>query len=169
MANSVDRDPTPSASAASDLGRHYLFRPACPKKLGKYGIFYMCDSCVTDLPSFLVLYNSEPGNSISYKIISPPREDSDQPAHPRSLIRDFAGHFVGNQGSTVSSGEQRRLWSACANAQAVLSLRSAHMRSCWKCCFPARISLYLLSYGIKILHSAFKYQMSQDIIYTFIR
>ena len=36
----------------------------------------------------------EPGHSISYKITCAPNEDSDQPAHPRSLIRVFAGHSV---------------------------------------------------------------------------
>ena len=32
------------------------------------------------------------GHSISYKIACAPSEDSDQPAHPRSLIRVVAGH-----------------------------------------------------------------------------
>ena len=59
-------------------------------------------------------------------------EDSDQPMIPRILTRVFAGHFMGNQGSSVPSGDQRRLWSACAGALADLSLRWAH-----KCFAPA--------------------------------
>ena len=42
--------------------------------------------------------SSEPGISISYKIACAPSEDSDQPAHPRSLIRVFTGHSVDSQG-----------------------------------------------------------------------
>ena len=34
--------------------------------------------------------SSEPGHSISYKTACAPGKDSDQPAHSRSLIRDFA-------------------------------------------------------------------------------
>ena len=36
---------------------------------------------------------TEPGHSISYKIAYAPSEDSDQPMHPRSLIRIIAGHY----------------------------------------------------------------------------
>ena len=40
------------------------------------------------------------GHGISYKIAYAPSEDSDHPAHPRSLIRVFTGHsLVGSQGS----------------------------------------------------------------------
>ena len=46
---------------------------------------------------------------MSYKIASVPSEDSDQPAHLRSLIRAFTGHSMGSQGSKPSSGGQRRL------------------------------------------------------------
>ena len=49
------------------------------------------------------------GHSISYKIARVPSEASDQTAHPRSLIRVFAGHYVGSQESKASSGGQRRV------------------------------------------------------------
>ena len=38
-----------------------------------------------------------------------PSEDSDQPSHPRSLIRVNAGHPLGSQGSKASSGRQLKL------------------------------------------------------------
>ena len=38
---------------------------------------------------------------IPYKIACAPSEDSDQPAHPRSLIRVFAGHSVSSKWSRV--------------------------------------------------------------------
>ena len=53
------------------------------------------------------------------KVASTPSEDSDQPAHPRSLLRVFAGHSVGSQGSKTSS--------------------QAHVHYCRKCCDPAHI------------------------------
>ena len=56
-----------------------------------------------------------------------PREDSDQPAHSRSLIRIFTRRIWDCQGCKVYSCRQRRLWSDCTDAQADLSLRWAHM------------------------------------------
>ena len=56
-----------------------------------------------------------------------PSEDSDQPAHARSLIRIFTRRFLDSQGCKVSSRWQRRLWSDCADAQADLRFRWAHM------------------------------------------
>ena len=51
----------------------------------------------------------EPGHSISYNIAYVPSEDSDQPAHPRSLIRIFTGQFVASQNSKATSdGQQHR-------------------------------------------------------------
>ena len=61
-----------------------------------------------------------------------PSEDSDQPAHSRSLIRIFRKCILANQGCKVSSCGQRRLWLGCAgaqdyaDAQADQSLRWAH-------------------------------------------
>ena len=40
-----------------------------------------------------------------------PIEYLDLPAHPRSLIRTSDGHFMGSQGSNVSTDEKIRLWS----------------------------------------------------------
>ena len=54
-------------------------------------------------------------------LIYAPSEDSDQPAHSRSLIRVSAGRFVDSEGSMVSSAGQWRLLWDCANAKAVLS------------------------------------------------
>ena len=56
-----------------------------------------------------------------------PSEDSDQPAHSSSLIRMYILRMLDSQGCKVSSCEQRRLRSDCANAQSDLSLRWAHM------------------------------------------
>ena len=53
-------------------------------------------------------------------------EDSDQPAHSRSLIRRFTGCILDSK-CKVSSCGQRRLRSDCTDAQADLSLRWAHM------------------------------------------
>ena len=81
-------------------------------------------------------------HSIFYKIECAPSEDSDQPAHPRSLIRVFTGHCVDSQGSKTSSGGQRRLWSDCANAQTDPRFRWAHMQSWRKCCVPVHIIFF---------------------------
>ena len=54
-------------------------------------------------------------------------EDSDQPAHSRSLIRIFTRRILDSQGCQASSCGQRRFWSDCENAQADLSHRLAHM------------------------------------------
>ena len=40
----------------------------------------------------------EPENSRSYKLVCAASKDSCQPAHPRSLIRAFAGRSMGGQG-----------------------------------------------------------------------
>ena len=52
---------------------------------------------------------NEMEHNIQHEITCAPSEDSDQPAHPRRLIRVFAGHYGGSQGSKTSSGGQRRL------------------------------------------------------------
>ena len=54
------------------------------------------------------------------------RVDSNQPVHSRNLIRIFTCSIFDIQGYLRSSG-QRRLRSNCADAQADLSLRWAHM------------------------------------------
>ena len=88
----------------------------------------------------------EPGQNTSYKIVCAPSEDSDQPAHPRSLIRVFAGHSVGSQISEASLGGQWRLWEACVDVQADLSLCWVLMQFCRKCCGRAN------SYCLQNIH-----------------
>ena len=48
-------------------------------------------------------------SSKRYKLAYGPIEDSDQPAHPCSLIRVFDGCSVDSHGSNVSSGGKLRL------------------------------------------------------------
>ena len=96
---------------------------------------------------------NEPDHIFSCKTACAPSEDSDQPAHPRSLIRVIVWHTVRNQGSKTSSNGQPRLWPAYANAQDDLSLRLAHMLSCRKCCAPDRRSFILLSENKCCWHS----------------
>ena len=55
-----------------------------------------------------------------------PSEDSDQPEHPPSLIRVFAVRMKKAWVLSYSFSAQRRLWSAWADAQTDLSLRSTH-------------------------------------------
>ena len=54
-------------------------------------------------------------------------EDSYQFAHLRRLIRIFTERILDSQGRKFSLCRQRRLLSDCADAQADLSLRWAHM------------------------------------------
>ena len=56
-----------------------------------------------------------------------PSEDSDQPAHSRSLIRIFPGHFLDSQLCKVSSCGQRLLKLDCVDTQAGLNPRWALM------------------------------------------
>ena len=51
----------------------------------------------------------EPENDKTNKMTYAPREDSDQPGHPPSLIRVFAVRQVGSSGPKVFSCGQRRL------------------------------------------------------------
>ena len=60
----------------------------------------------------------------------PPIEHTDQPAHPRSLIRIFERRSMGSQGSNVSSVGKLRLRSDCANAQTDSNLRCTRMPTC---------------------------------------
>ena len=69
----------------------------------------------------------EPQRQKAYFQTCAPSEDSNQPAHSRSLIRIFIGRFLDSQWCKVYLSGQWRLWSDCANAQADLSLRWAHM------------------------------------------
>ena len=69
----------------------------------------------------------EPVISKRYKFTCAPSEDSDQPAHPRSLIRIFNGSYIGSQESKVSSGAKVRLWADCSDVQTGLKLRCTHI------------------------------------------
>ena len=75
--------------------------------------------CITDL--------LEPQRQTTSLRTCAPSEDSDQPAHWRSLIRIFSGCILNRQWCSSSSCGQRRLWSDCADAQSDLCLRLAYM------------------------------------------
>ena len=62
-----------------------------------------------------------------YLLTYPPKKDSVQRTHSRSLIRIFTGRISDSQWYKVSSCEYRRLWSDCVAAQVVISLRWFHM------------------------------------------
>ena len=51
----------------------------------------------------------EPAHDKTYKMACAPSEDSDQPGHLPSLIRDFAVHSMGSLGNKLSSCRQQRL------------------------------------------------------------
>ena len=54
-------------------------------------------------------YNySEVQQKMQFKLAVAPIIDSDQPAHPHSLIRVFDGRSMGSQGIDVSSGGKQR-------------------------------------------------------------
>ena len=71
-----------------------------------------------------VLLSFEPQRLKTYLRTCVPNEDSDQPAHSRSLIRIFTVRILDSQGCKGWSCGQLRLG---LDAQADLSLRSAHM------------------------------------------
>ena len=65
----------------------------------------------------------------TYLWICAPSEDSDQPAHSRSLIGIFTRRLLDSQLCKVSSRGQRRLWSERGAAQANMSLSfGGHVR-----------------------------------------
>ena len=51
----------------------------------------------------------EPALSVSYNNTSVPSEDSDHPAHLRSLITVFPGQSLGRQGSKASDRQRRMI------------------------------------------------------------
>ena len=75
---------------------------------------------------YIVCTIQEPESSKRYTLACVPIEDSDQPAHPRSLIRVFDGRSMGSKGSNVSSGGKLRLWSDCEDTQTYLNLHYTH-------------------------------------------
>ena len=82
----------------------------------------------------------EPPRDKTNKLACARSEDSDQPGHPPSLIRDFAVRIKKAWVLIYPLSAQRRLWSDWANAQADLSLRWAHMSVCWVCHEAAHVS-----------------------------
>ena len=48
----------------------------------------------------------DPASSKTYKLACAPIEDSDEPDHPRHLIKVFDERSMGSQESSVSSGGQ---------------------------------------------------------------
>ena len=60
-----------------------------------------------------------------YNRTGAPSEDSDQPAHSRSLIRIVTGRFLDSQECKVLHADNED-WLDCPDAQADLSLRLAH-------------------------------------------
>ena len=64
-----------------------------------------------------------------YLLAYAPSEDSDQSAHAQSLIRIFTVRISDSKWCSVSSCDQRRLWSDCVDVQADLSFGWAHMLS----------------------------------------
>ena len=95
-----------------------------------YFLFIALRFALVDLNCFKaakVLY--EP-NVRKYLLTCAPNEDSNQPAHPRSLIRVFVVHKKILWILGYPKRAQRRFWSDCANAQADLNLRWAHMCEC---------------------------------------
>ena len=77
--------------------------------------------------SSAALQRFEPQREKTYLQTCAPNEDSDQPAHPRSLIKIFTGRVLDSQGCEVSWCGQWRLRSDCATAQVDLSVHWAHM------------------------------------------
>ena len=69
----------------------------------------------------------EPEHEKTCPLTCAPNEDSDQPAHPHSLIRVFVVCEKTLCSLCYRKCAQWRVWSDCANAQADLNLRSAHM------------------------------------------
>ena len=86
-----------------------------------------------------------------YKLAFAYIEDSDQPAHPRSLIRVFDVRCMGSQWSNVSSDRKLRLWSDCADAQTDLNLLCTHMPTCTLNWLPAHIEERLMKLSISVI------------------
>ena len=63
----------------------------------------------------------------SYLLTCAPNEDSNQLAHPHSLIRVFVEEILHPWLQVYKKYAKRRFWSDCANAQADLNFRQAHV------------------------------------------
>ena len=91
-----------------------------------------------------------------------PSEDSDQPGHPPSLIRVFAGHMKKAWDLSYLLSTQRRLWSDRTDAQADLSLRWVQS-FCWFCNEAAHIYLHPWIFAsLEITHKMIKHVANKD-------
>ena len=84
---------------------------------------------------------NEPPHDKTNKMACAPSEDSDQPGHLPSLIKDFAVRMKKALVLSYPLSAQRRLWSGWADAQADLSLRWTHKPLCWFCHEVAQITM----------------------------
>ena len=87
------------------------------------------------------------------KMACAPSEDSDQPGHLPSLIRDFAVCMKKVLVLSYPSSGQRRLWLDWADAQIDLSLRWSHMPFCWFC----HVAAHLLDFVVWFLWTSFEH------------
>ena len=81
-----------------------------------------------------------------------PSKDSDQPAHSHSRIRVFVICRKNHCILGYPKCAQRRFWSGCANAQADLNLRWAHMYKGRFFDVPAHPNFSPLAYWVRLLH-----------------
>ena len=86
------------------------------------------------------------------KMACAPSEDSDQPGHPPSLIREFIVSMKKAWVLSYPLSTQWRLWSDWADAQADQSLCLVHMPLSWFCHEVAQIP----NFNIENLTFAFK-------------
>ena len=96
----------------------------------------------------MIIFFLEPVPSKMYKLVCTPIEYTDQPAHPHSLIRVFAGYSIGSQVSNISSGVKLRYWSDCVDAQTVWS-RNMRFPTMWY----VRLAKALISLRIRAFWS----------------
>ena len=77
-------------------------------------------------------------------------EDSDQPAHPRSLISVFERRSMDSRETNVYSGGGMRLGLDYADEQTCLNLCCAHMLTCAICWIPAQINFKRRSTAVRL-------------------
>ena len=111
---------------AARIGDKYQIRLTRPNYITRFHIFLELFHLLTRWYS----YTYESQHDKTNKMASAPSEDFDQPGRPPSLIRVFAVRMNKAWALSHSLSAQRRLWSDLTNAQAGLSLRSAHTLSC---------------------------------------
>ena len=89
----------------------------------------------------VITFENEPQRDKTNKMACAPSNDSDQPGHPLSLIKDFIARL--NKGGVLSypKSARRRLRSNWADAQADLSLCWEHSPFCWFCRAQAQMML----------------------------